>query len=113
MKKLILISLLLSIACIVILVSVSYFLSSWKIIGPETPYLLALPIRFPALIYMNVLGFGVPTNKLTGFLLIIFFIIFDIVFYTLIFFGILSVIARFCRKKRPEGIDVPPEPPVF
>jgi hypothetical protein len=113
MKKRIFLSVVLSLVFIGLLISIPYILLSRQMIGSQTSYLLALPVRFPFIVYTNLLGFGVPKQDLTGILILFGFILFDLIFYALIFFGILSLIANFRREKTAESADVPPEPPVF
>lgn len=111
--KRILISFILSISFVVLVISFSTVLVEFNVIDLETSYILAMPVRFPAVIYLDLLGFDYHENESLETALIITFILFDLFLYTLIFYGAFSLFAKPKKNKNLEAIDIPPDPPVF
>ena len=111
--KRILLSILASFVFIGSLFTLLFILEEGFGVSEEKTYYLTFPVRIPSFIYFNILNLQEPTTELAAVPIIIAALLFNVILYSSIFYLVLTLLARFRRKPKIEGIENPPEPPIF
>ena len=111
--KRILMSLAASIIFITLLFILVFILEEVFSVSEEKTAILTIPVKIPSYIYYDVLHLREPHNDLVLVPIILAALIFNLILYSSIFYLAFTLFAQIRRKPKIEGIETPPDPPIF